>query len=152
MNHPCGARSRRFSAGYLESRVGGRRAGRPTSSGSRTSIRQPRRLRARNPSCVQTAQRKPPILGSWLHPSPRGIAPARASIGSGSRSSTVREPIRSRRRTRHPSSLRARVHFLGDASCLWRCLLEDDEAAVVGDNDLELVDLVIRENHEAVRV
>jgi len=58
------------------------------SSGSNRVMFQPRRLRARNRSWVQTRQRKPSSLGSKRQPRPHGSGPERASIGSGSRTAT----------------------------------------------------------------
>ena len=51
---------------------------------------QPRRLLARKTAWVQTRQRNPSGFGSNVQPLPWGIAPARASIGSGSRRATCR--------------------------------------------------------------
>jgi hypothetical protein len=69
---------------------------------------QPRRLRARKLACVQTRHRKPSSFGSNLQLAPRGICPARASIGSGSR-----RAIRVERTTSRFGGAASRAETLG---------------------------------------
>ena len=56
----------------------------------------PRRLRTWKVACVQTRHRKPSSFGSKIQPRPLAIASERASVGSGSRSTTSAEPTASR--------------------------------------------------------
>lgn len=50
---------------------------------------QPRRLRTRRPSTVETSARKPSHFTSNDHPDPVGIGPERTSIGAGSTHPTL---------------------------------------------------------------
>lgn len=75
---------------------------------------QPRRLRARKPSCVQTMQRNRLALARTASRDRAGFAPAQASIGSGSRSTNFERSVlawrgSTRRRTRRGGSRRRRL-------------------------------------------
>jgi Alcohol dehydrogenase GroES-like domain/Alcohol dehydrogenase GroES-associated len=82
---PEGASDERFLLLQRCSRQPGRQFPTPTRRGTAPS--------SSTGSGVQTMQRNPSSFGSNVQPRPRGIVPARASMGWGSRSATFTEPI-----------------------------------------------------------